>query len=135
MYKYMYRLSRIWPWLLVPYYFCFHSFTTCRVENKTTFTGYAIYMPGFVIFCIWCSRMKYHGVYEFTEDKIGGAFGKYGGFIARHAWKVLFLSVIVNGFLGLGMVKLRSDIKAQQVYLQQGKWLHRLRCYFHVLIL
>ena len=60
-------------------------------------------------------------MYAFTEGKIGGAFAKYGRFVSRHAWKVLLFSVLVNGCLGIGLMKIKSDIEAQQVYLPQSK--------------
>lgn len=64
--------------------------------------------------------MRLNGVYEAVEEKIGGAFAKYGRFVARHAWKVIIITVIVNGALGIGMMKLKSDIEAENVYLPQG---------------
>lgn len=65
--------------------------------------------------------MKCHQIYEFTEDKIGGAFDKYGRFVSRHAWKVILVAIAVNVLLGIGVLKLNSNISAENVYLPHGE--------------
>ncbi|XP_052782471.1 patched domain-containing protein 3-like [Mya arenaria] len=59
-------------------------------------------------------------VYECVEGFMCSAFSTYGRFVARHPWKVLVLSVVVNGLLGLGMIRLNINIDAEHVYLPQG---------------
>lgn len=64
--------------------------------------------------------MKFAQIYEYVEDKIGGVFSSYGRFVARHAWKILIISVIVNAGLGVGMINLTSDIDTGNVYYPIG---------------
>lgn len=68
--------------------------------------------------------MKCHRVYEFTEEKIGGVFEKYGRFVSRHAWKIILVTLVINGGLAVGMLKLKSDINAEHIYLPQGEYNH-----------
>ncbi|XP_045201241.2 patched domain-containing protein 3-like [Mercenaria mercenaria] len=58
--------------------------------------------------------------YEFVESKIGAGFARYGRFVSHHAWKIIMATVIVNGALGIGMIKLQSDIEIGNVYLPFG---------------
>ncbi|XP_045201235.2 patched domain-containing protein 3-like [Mercenaria mercenaria] len=64
--------------------------------------------------------MRLNALYELVERKIGGAFARYGRFVAGHAWKIIIVTIIVNGALGIGMIRLRSNIEAENVYLPQG---------------
>ncbi|XP_045200386.2 patched domain-containing protein 3-like isoform X2 [Mercenaria mercenaria] len=63
--------------------------------------------------------MKCNSVYQCVERKIGGIFAKYGRFVAAHAWKILIVSILVNGGLGIGMMKLELDNDASN-YLPSG---------------
>ncbi|WAR27800.1 PTHD3-like protein [Mya arenaria] len=58
-------------------------------------------------------------LYEYVERKIGSVFARYGRFVARYPWQVIIVTLLVNGGLGIGMLKLQSDINAQNVYLPQ----------------
>lgn len=71
------------------------------------------------LFC----RMKLNSVYEYVEGKIGGAFGAYGRFISRHAWKVIIITVLVNALLGVGMMNLKSNVETDNVYLPQSMYI------------
>ncbi|XP_060602246.1 protein patched homolog 1-like [Ruditapes philippinarum] len=64
--------------------------------------------------------MKLNKWCEFVEKKIGGAFAKYGRFVSCHAWKIMIMTIIVNGALGIGMIKLQKDIDPRNLYLPQG---------------
>lgn len=64
--------------------------------------------------------MRLGKIYEYVEEKIGGAFASYGRFVAAHAWKIIIVTILVNGLLGIGMMKLKSDIETENVYLPQG---------------
>lgn len=54
------------------------------------------------------------------EEKIGDTFEKYGRFVARHPWKVILLVVILNGCLGVGMIKLNVVIDVERIYTPIG---------------
>lgn len=76
--------------------------------------------------------MRLNGLYEYVEQKIGGAFAKYGRFVAAHAWKIIIVTIIVNGALGIGMMRLKSNIEADNVYLPQGMFIKKhtaLHCF------
>ncbi|XP_045205429.2 patched domain-containing protein 3-like [Mercenaria mercenaria] len=64
--------------------------------------------------------MKCAKFYECVEEKIGGVFSSYGRFVSRHAWKIIIITVIVNAGLGVGMLKLKSDIDTGNVYYPTG---------------
>jgi predicted RND superfamily exporter protein len=70
--------------------------------------------------------MRLNGLYECVERKIGGAFARYGRFVAAHAWKIIIVAIIVNGALGVGMMRLKSNIEAENVYLPQGVYAERI---------
>jgi hypothetical protein len=77
--------------------------------------------------------MKFNKWYEFVEGKIGGAFAKYGRFVSRHAWKIIIVTIIVNGALGIGMINLQSDIETGNVYLPQGThFMYFETCFVHL---
>ena len=65
-------------------------------------------------------RMKLSKIYSTVEKKIGNIFARYGRFIARHPIKVIALVVIINGGLGVGMVKLQQETATDDVYIPQG---------------
>lgn len=64
--------------------------------------------------------MTFEKFYETVEEKIGGVFSKYGRFVSKHPWKIIILTVIVNGGLGVGMMNLQSDINTGNVYYPVG---------------
>lgn len=66
--------------------------------------------------------MKLNSVYEYVENKIGGAFASYGRFVSRHAWKTIIITILVNALLGAGMMNLSSDIETDNVYLPQSMY-------------
>lgn len=74
--------------------------------------------------------MSLNKLYETVERKIGTAFECYGRLVARHAWKVILAAIIVNGMLGIGMIKLQSDIETENVYLPQGELRLLMRFYY-----
>ncbi|KAL3871072.1 hypothetical protein ACJMK2_039093 [Sinanodonta woodiana] len=51
-----------------------------------------------------------------AESKIGAAFASYGRFLARHPWKFIIGCVLVNGLLGIGMIRLKSETDTATVY-------------------
>lgn len=73
--------------------------------------------------CIRCIfyRMRCYKIYTFTEEKIGVLFEKYGRFVSRHAWKIIILTVVINCGLAIGVINLKSDIDAENIYLPRGK--------------
>ncbi|XP_060597853.1 patched domain-containing protein 3-like [Ruditapes philippinarum] len=64
--------------------------------------------------------MRCNTIYETVERKIGSVFAKYGRFVSHHAWKIIVATIIINGALGIGMMKLQSNTDAGDVYLPQG---------------
>ncbi|KAH3806527.1 patched domain-containing protein 3-like isoform X2 [Dreissena polymorpha] len=66
------------------------------------------------------SKMNLMIFYESVEKKIGDVFARYGGFISRHAWKVIIIVVVINCALAVGMLRLKKNISAQDVYLPEG---------------
>lgn len=48
------------------------------------------------------------------ENAIGKLFEKYGRFIARHPWKVIFIAVFINLGFGFGLVKRKTDSGIEQ---------------------
>lgn len=54
--------------------------------------------------------------YDKVEGWIGSVFEKLGYFIANHPWKIIIVVVLVNGLLGIGMMKLESEIDVSRVY-------------------
>ena len=54
--------------------------------------------------------------YETVENKIGGVFEKLGQLISCHPWKIIIIVVLVNGLLGIGMIRLETDIDVSRVY-------------------
>ena len=54
--------------------------------------------------------------YDRVEGKIGTVFENLGYFISNHPWKIIFVAVMVNGLLGIGILKLETDIDVGRVY-------------------
>ena len=54
--------------------------------------------------------------YEKVEGKIGTAFEKLGYFISSHPWKIIIAVALVNGLLGIGMMRLETEIDVSRVY-------------------
>ena len=54
--------------------------------------------------------------YEYVENKIGSVFEKFGHLISSHPWKIIIAVVLVNGLLGIGMIRLETDIDVSRVY-------------------
>ncbi|KAL5012271.1 hypothetical protein ScPMuIL_010822 [Solemya velum] len=53
--------------------------------------------------------------YSSVDGFIGIYFAKYGRFVARHPWKVIITSILVNLLLGFGL--LRIDINTDALYI------------------
>jgi predicted RND superfamily exporter protein len=49
-----------------------------------------------------------------AERVMKDVFEKYGRFIARHPWKVIFIAVFVNVCLSLGMLTMKTESGAEQ---------------------
>jgi len=49
-----------------------------------------------------------------VERVMKDAFEKYGRFIARHPWKVIFIAVFVNVCLSLGMLTMKTESGVEQ---------------------
>lgn len=64
--------------------------------------------------------MSVQQFHQKVEQKLGDGFAAYGRFVYRHAKKVLILSLVINGALGIGLLRLKWDIDARRVYLPQG---------------
>ncbi|KAH3882821.1 hypothetical protein DPMN_006766 [Dreissena polymorpha] len=64
--------------------------------------------------------MNWLKFYKRVDKIIGAVFARYGGFISRHAWKVIIIVVVINCALAVGMLRLKSNISAQDVYLPEG---------------
>ncbi|XP_053399173.1 patched domain-containing protein 3-like [Mercenaria mercenaria] len=58
--------------------------------------------------------------YDVVENKIGSVFSRYGKFVARHPWKIIITAVLVNGLLGIGMIRLNVVIDVERVYTPIG---------------
>jgi predicted RND superfamily exporter protein len=58
--------------------------------------------------------------YDKVENGIGGIFSRYGRFVARHPWKIILTGFILNGLLGIGMLKLNIVIDVERVYTPIG---------------
>ncbi|KAL4229916.1 Patched domain-containing protein 3 [Mactra antiquata] len=58
--------------------------------------------------------------YDVVEEKIGYVFSEYGKFVARHPWKFVLIGVLLNGLLGLGMLRLNVVIDVERVYTPIG---------------
>ena len=58
--------------------------------------------------------------HEKAERAIGNKFATFGGFVSEHPVKIIILMVLVNGLLGIGMMRLESDIDVSRVYTPQG---------------
>ncbi|XP_060574340.1 patched domain-containing protein 3-like [Ruditapes philippinarum] len=58
--------------------------------------------------------------YNVVEEKMGSVFTKYGKFVSRHPWKVILVTVLVNGLLGLGMIRLNVVVDVERVYTPIG---------------
>ena len=54
--------------------------------------------------------------YDRVEGKIGSAFETIGHFISKHPWKIIIVAAMVNGLLGIGMMRLETDIDVSRVY-------------------
>ena len=54
--------------------------------------------------------------YDWVEEKIGSAFEKLGHLISKHPWKIIIVVAMVNGLLGIGMMRLETDIDVSRVY-------------------
>lgn len=59
-------------------------------------------------FCCQCHQV--------VEDKIGGYFEKLGHLISRHPWKIIIIMILVNGLLGIGIMRMEKDIDVSRVY-------------------
>ena len=55
-------------------------------------------------------------IYNAVESKIGGVFAAYGRFLARHPWKFILFGILINGLLGIGMIRLNSVSDVETVY-------------------
>lgn len=58
--------------------------------------------------------------HEKAEAAIGGLFEKFGRFISKYPIQVIIIMVLVNGLLGIGMLRLETDIDVSRVYTPQG---------------
>ena len=54
--------------------------------------------------------------YDTVEEKIASVFEKLGYFISNHPWKIIISVVLVNGLLGIGMMRLETEIDVSRVY-------------------
>ena len=54
--------------------------------------------------------------YDRVEGKIGSAFETIGHFVSQHPWKIIIVVTMVNGLLGIGMMRLETDIDVSRVY-------------------
>ncbi|XP_053399181.1 patched domain-containing protein 3-like [Mercenaria mercenaria] len=54
--------------------------------------------------------------YDVVEKKIGSVFFAYGKFVARHPWKIIVIAILINGLLGIGMLRLNVLIEVEKVY-------------------
>ncbi|WAQ97488.1 hypothetical protein MAR_030178, partial [Mya arenaria] len=54
--------------------------------------------------------------HEKVERAMGKAFHRYGEIIFRHPVKIIVMILILNGALGIGMIKLKEDIDVSRVY-------------------
>lgn len=50
------------------------------------------------------------------EEVIGNIFEKFGHFISRHPIKIIIFILLLNGSLGVGMLKMEEDIDVSRVY-------------------
>lgn len=49
-----------------------------------------------------------------VERGLKDVFEKYGRFIARHPWKVIFIAVFINVCLSLGMLTMKTESGMEQ---------------------
>lgn len=54
--------------------------------------------------------------YNAVEGKIGAVFAAYGRFLARHPWKIIIIGILLNGLLGLGMLRINVVTDVKTVY-------------------
>lgn len=54
--------------------------------------------------------------YNKVEEFIGTKFESYAGFVCKHPWKFIFIPLIINGLLGIGLVNLKSDNDVERIY-------------------
>ncbi|XP_063446692.1 patched domain-containing protein 3-like [Mytilus trossulus] len=54
--------------------------------------------------------------YNKVEEFIGTKFESYAGFVCKHPWKFIFVPLIINGLLGIGLVNLKSDNDVERIY-------------------
>lgn len=54
------------------------------------------------------------------ENFFGKHFERFGHFVATHPWKIILIVTLVNGALGIGMLRLNYVIDVQKVYTPIG---------------
>ncbi|XP_053403808.1 patched domain-containing protein 3-like isoform X2 [Mercenaria mercenaria] len=62
----------------------------------------------------------FKNLYERVEKKIGTLFALYGLFVSRHAWKMIIITVTVNGLLGIGLVRFKWNKDVKHMFLPKG---------------
>ncbi|KAK3605252.1 hypothetical protein CHS0354_037652 [Potamilus streckersoni] len=61
-------------------------------------------------------RNTCYNFYEKVEANIGAVFARYGRLVARHPWKVILVTILVNGLLSIGMIRLHVETDVRTVY-------------------
>ena len=64
--------------------------------------------------------MRLAKIYSAVEKRVGNVFARYGRFVARHPIKIVIIVIIINGALGVGMVKLQQKTNTEDVYIPTG---------------
>ncbi|KAK3586775.1 hypothetical protein CHS0354_016950 [Potamilus streckersoni] len=58
----------------------------------------------------------FYNFYEKTEHKTGAMFACYGRYVARNPWKFIFVPILLNGLLSIGMIRLHVERDLVTVY-------------------
>lgn len=64
--------------------------------------------------------IKFNKCYDVVEGRIGSVFCTYGRFVARHPWKIIIFMLLINGILGIGIIRLNVVIEVEKVYTPIG---------------
>ena len=64
--------------------------------------------------------MRMAKIYSAVEERVGNAFACYGRFVARHPIKIIIIVIIINGALGVEMVRFQQESKTEDVYIPTG---------------
>ena len=64
--------------------------------------------------------MRMAKIYSAVEERVGNVFARYGRFVARHPIKIIIIVIIINGALGVGMVRFQQESKTEDVYIPTG---------------